>query len=154
VNQRANHHAAAAADHRSATPSNISALAPATLAPPPVRSTTHDLKPFRKAAVAARQAAKHAGSNGKSAREAAPGRQKHIEVSTLPPSRAGRPVRTPKAKTPPRHTGGHLGRTQTRRHTPPPPPPPPPKKHVPPPQHPPPAGKATPPGASNGKAIP
>jgi RNA polymerase sigma factor (sigma-70 family) len=152
VNQRANHHAAAAADHRSASPSDISTLAPATLSPPPARSTTHDLKPFRKAAVAARQATKPAGNNasatGKTAREAAPGRQKHIEVSTLPPSRAGRPVRTPKAKTPPRHTGRHLGRTQTRRHTPPPPPP---KKHVPPPQHPP-AGKTTPPGASTGKS--
>jgi RNA polymerase sigma factor (sigma-70 family) len=150
VQPRADHRAAAAAKPRSASPSDISALAPATLAPPPVRSTTHDLKPFRKAAVEARQAAKHAGDNasatGKAAREAAPGRQKHIEVSTLPPSRAGRPVRTPKAKTPPRHTGRHLGRTQTRRHTPPP------KKHVPPPQHPP-AGKTTPPGASNGKAT-
>jgi RNA polymerase sigma factor (sigma-70 family) len=156
VNQRASHPAAAAADHLSATPSDISALAPATLAPPPARSTTHDLKPFRKAAVEARQAAKHAGDNGssvgKTAREAAPGRQKHIEVSTLPPSRAGRPVRTPKAKPSSRHTGRHLGRTQTRRHTPPPPPPPPPKKHVPPPQHPP-AGKAVPPGASNGTAT-
>jgi RNA polymerase sigma factor (sigma-70 family) len=154
VNQRVNPHAAAAvADHQSASPSRISALAPAALAPPPVRSTTHDLKPFRKAAVEAKQAAKNAGNNGSSvgklARAAAPGRQKHIEVSTLPPSRAGRPVRTPKVKT--RHTGGHLGHTQTRRHTPPPPPPPPPKRHVPPPQHPP-AGKATPPG-STGKAA-
>jgi hypothetical protein len=151
VQPRADHHAAAAAEDRSASSSDISALAPATLAPPPVRSTTHDLKPFRKAAVAARQAAKHAGNNAKKAREAAPGRQKHIEVSTLPPSRAGRPVRTPKTKTPPRHVGRHLGRTQTRRHTPPPPPPPPPKKHAPPPQHPL-AEEATPPGVSNGKS--
>ena len=148
--QQANHQAAAVAS-RGATNSAISAVAPATLAPPPVRSTTHDLKPFRKAAVEARQEARRAGnpgsSVGKLARQAAPGRQKHIEVSTLPPSRGGRPVKEPKVKTHARATGKGHAHSQSKRHTPTPPP----KRHAPPPQHPP-AEKAPPPGASNGKS--
>ena len=153
------HHAAAAHQAVSPAGNDIDGVAPATLAPPPSRNTGNDLKPFRMAAVEARQAAKRGGTHGSSiakiAREAAPGRQKHLEVSTLPPSRAGRPVKTPKVKTHTRATGkSHIPGQTRRHHLPPPPPPPPPKRHVPPATQPP-AEHPPPPGAThgNGKAI-
>src|ERR671936_970302 len=124
------HHAAAVAQQHNAAAAPAAAITPAVLAPPAIRSLSDDLKPFRKDAVRATRASAQNGSNaspvGKRARAAAPGRLKHIEVSTLPPSRAGRPVRAPTARTQHSNNGRHVGRGQTRRYTPPPPPPPPP----------------------------
>jgi RNA polymerase sigma-70 factor, ECF subfamily len=156
-----NHHAAAAA-HRTAPRTVPTAVGPAILASPPTGSASDDLKPFRPQAVESRQATPTRGGTNARAlekREAAPGRQKHIEVSALPPSRAGRPVRTPRVKAH-SNNGRQVGRGHATRHAPPPPPPPPPpkrhtpppKRHSPPPQHPP-ASHATAPGASNGKST-
>jgi RNA polymerase sigma-70 factor (ECF subfamily) len=168
--QPPNHHAAAAArDEAPPAPSAPSAaIAPTVPAPRSSPAAGDDLKPFRPDAVDSRQAAPknrgsggHAGPGGTHARETAPGRQKHVEVSALPPSRAGRPVRKPRATTHHANNGRHTARGQTKPHAPPPPAPPPPKRHAPPPppskphspppQHPP-APHATPPSTSNGKS--
>jgi RNA polymerase sigma-70 factor (ECF subfamily) len=157
------HHAAAAARHHPSRTATAS-VTPATLAPAASRTAADDLKPFRPQAVESRQAVPKSRGNGANEsavggrrRQTAPGRQKHIEVSALPPSRAGRPVRTPPVTTHHSNNGRHVGPSQTRRHTPPPPPPPPPKRHSPPPkrhspppQHPP--GSHAPPPASSGKS--
>jgi RNA polymerase sigma factor (sigma-70 family) len=165
------HHAAAAARHHPTPQAAPTAVAPATLAPPPAvvrppkRSGSDDLKPFRPQAVKSRETERNSGganarSVDKGARETAPGPQKHVEVSPLPPSRAGRPLRKPKPVKADHGTNGrHLGRGHAKQQAPPPPPParppkqhtPPPKKHTQPPQHPPHPYPA-PPDASNGKS--
>jgi RNA polymerase sigma-70 factor (ECF subfamily) len=148
--QPPSHHAATSAQHKAPAAAS-SSVAPVVLAPPSARTVTHDLKPFRKEAVEARETAaqQNRGAVAKGERPIAPGRLKHLEVSPLPPSRAGRPLRKPVVKTHHPNQGKHLRRGETRRHTPPPPPPPPPKRHAPP-AH---SRSAThvPPGASNAK---
>jgi hypothetical protein len=146
--------AAAVAQHHGAHQRTAATPTAAVLSAPPFRTLTDDLKPFRPRPAAAYAPGK--GSPKNSAREAAPGRQKHLEVSALPPSRAGRPLEKPKlAKTHPTRNNDHAKhppRGQTRRYAPPPPPPPPPpKRHTPPPHHERPV-HATLPHASGGKS--
>jgi RNA polymerase sigma-70 factor (ECF subfamily) len=137
----AGHHAVAAAKEPSHAGTAV--ITPAKLVPPRTRTVSDDLKPFRPAPAQPTPATQKSGrtsapssSLGAGSRQDAPGRQKHIEVSALPPSRAGRPIRTPKAATHHSNNGLHVRRGQTKpqKAPPPPPPPPPPKRHSPPPK--------------------
>jgi RNA polymerase sigma-70 factor (ECF subfamily) len=87
--------AAAPVEHAAPPPAaNLTTTAPAVFAPPPRRAPSIDLKPFKPKAVAARSAAREK-KTAKRAHPAAPGKQKHLEVSALPPSRTREHVKSP-----------------------------------------------------------